>query len=951
MEYTLIDKQKVSDINGECEIYEHNGTKAKVVFMTNEDDNLSMSIYFKTPPKNNKGIPHIIEHSVFNGSEKYPLKDPFVELMKGSMNTFLNAVTYNEATNFPVASNNEKDFDTLVGVYLDAVFSPLFLTKEEVFLQEGWHYEVTADNVRASGVVYNEMSGMASSPDFILSNKILATIFPDTDYVNVSGGIPVDIVDLTYDEVREYYREYYHPSNCVIFFYGKQNISKRLEMLSEYFDRYEYREIDGDVGEIRNFCKPVYEECEYPATNEDEGAFLSYSIVIDEDHSARSLVIFHVIDYILCASPAACIREAMLDKEIGEDFCGYVSNHAKQTYYTIESSYCREEDGDCFVKVIEDTLRELVKNGIDKSTMYAALQMLEFMYREDDYTNTPKGIVYASMLYQKMLHGEANPIDAIQVFDAIEEVRALVETDFFEKYIEEKFINNPFKAMIAMKPVEDYMQNMDDEIEKKVADYYASCEASEVERREKILCSYQNMADSELARNTIPVLEKSDLAREKDYVDTKLYDIDGVKLYHQDIKTNGIGYFSIQMGIRCLPLELVPYTRILAELFTITDTKKYEYAELGRLIDLHTGGVSDYVTTYVDEPFFIAHTSFMYNQAKIACELSYDILCETDFSDKEYIYEMLMQLKAVFVGQYTSGNTSITASIGNSQFSEGAAYLERIQGYEFYKFLCELTGDFDNRWQEFVYNVERTVKLLTAKDNVEFIYVGENSSLETIMSYLKSFVSRLNDGEAELSHSLKLIEKKNYGYIIPSSVQYITMCGLLPESAKEVFGNLLVLEHILNCEYLWQKVRVCNGAYGGEADFSYEGLAVLSSYRDPGLAKTIEAFAAIPDYISKLQLSDRELRQYIVGTMSDIDAPESPEMRGTNQINRDFCGISIEESKRLRNQIIDTTVEDIRNLAPIMEEYIKGARVVAIGNEKIIKEWRFDKVEFIKDKK
>lgn len=958
--YTLIDSADVSDIKGKCLIYEHEGTKAKIVFMANDDTHRSMNIVFGTPPKNSKGIPHIIEHSVFCGSENYPLKDPFVELMKGSMYTFLNAMTYDEMTAFPVSGINAKDFDNLTDVYLDAVFNPLMRDKEEIFLQEGWHYEFDEDGgVSASGVVLNEMKGMTASTDFIMGNAVKTALFGDTPYRYVSGGLPEEIIDLSYEELKEYYRGHYHPSNCIIIFYGKMDVEERLAYLADkYLDKYEYRDVKSVMPKQEKPDESVYAECAYPVSDmseEDNKAFLSYSVVVAESHSAEDMVVMQMLDYALCSAPGAYLREAFMENGIGEDFESVVDAHVRQPYYMLQCSYCSENDKEAFVRTIEDTLRQVADGGIDKDMLRASMQSIEFNYREDDFTGSPKGLVYSDMLLEKLIYGEENPIGRIKLGQAIERVKSYIDTDYFENFIREKILDNPHKAVVLMKPDAQGLARADELIREKMEYNYSAADKQAVQAGLEKLDMYRNKDDSDELRNVIPVLEKSDLCADKEDVPTINTEAAGIPLMFQPRDTNGIGYLNICMDIRALPERLMPYARIIVELLAVLDTEKYSYGELTKIIDLHTGGIYDFIDVTDGSahgkpviPMMVQHSSFFYDEIDRVCSLNLEILKKTDFSDGDYIYDLLLQLKSVYVGQYSEGSSSVAAGIGRSGFSKAAAYGEKLQGREFYRFLDGLIQDFDSRFEEMEDCIGEAMELLTSRENCRFMYIGEKESFDMIKDRLERFGNQLG-GKSPERHDIEAKRKGSAAYIIPSQVQYAAMCGRMDSEAAKRRGHILVLEHILNCDYLWNTVRVLGGAYGASADFMYTGAVTFSSYRDPRLKETLEAYKRVPEYVKTLELSDRQLRQYIVGTMNKLDTPLSQEGEGMSRLRLDMSGITHQELLRIRRQVIDTSLDDIRSLAPLLEELIADADTVVLGCGEMLEKNRelFDSIENI----
>ncbi len=968
--YRLIENVDLKDIKGRGLIYEHCRTGAKVVVLDNEDTHLSFTAAFKTPPVSDNGITHILEHSVFCGSTKYPLKDPFVELMKGSMYTFLNAITYGDMTVFPVASTNARDFDNLMDVYLDAVFNPLFLTNEAIFMQEGWHYQVKSHNSHmaggesisdtsddngtacdVSGVVFNEMRGMEASPDYILNNKIKAALYPDTPYKYISGGLPSEIIDLSYEELSDYYDKHYHPSNCTMILYGKLDINNKLAYIAEnYLDKYEKRSMDNTMPVQKGFDIPAEEECFYPAEdgeNTEKGTYYAYAAVVADSHSAELSVTLQVLNYVLCLAPGAYLREAFMEAGVGEDLDIVMDDQMRQAFYGFECSYCYAGEKEKFLNIINDTLNKVVNEGIDKEMLYAAVQSIDFNYREADFGGSPKGLTYSDMLLEKMLFDEENPLDRLKIQDAIDRIKGRIDTDYFENFIRDKILDNTHKVIVTMKPDADMNGRIYKELCDKICANYSKADKAYVADKLELLEKYRGMSDDERIKALIPVLSKEDLQEEKPYTATRNMTVCGIPFLFQPRDTNGIGYLNFAFDIRALPAERLPYVRLLVELLGVLDTKEHSYAKLTKLTDIYTGGIYNYVsiadgtvTNGQVLPFMIQRTSFFYKEIENVCSLNREILRETDYSDLEYIGELLLQLKSAYTSQLLSAANATASDIGRSGYSKAALYHEKIQGYEFYKFLCNLTDNYKELAEDMKENLIKTAEMLMRMENCRIIYVGEEGSLDNVTAHVKKFIDDLGhsneaDKDAAENDSSKLtpVRGGNQAYIAPSQVQYVAMCGDMGDKTKSVRGHMLVLEHILNCDYLWQNVRVMGGAYGCSVDFSYNGGVSFASYRDPGIGRTVDIFRSVAQYIRNIRMSSRELQQYIIGTMNKLDVPMTPESEAMSQIQLDFSGISNEEILRIRKQIIETTVEDIRALADIMENTVSDCDVVVIGSE------------------
>ena len=947
--YKLTEQSEIKDINGTGAIYEHERTGAKVAVLSNDDTELAMTIAFRTPPDGNNGLTHILEHSVFCGSRKYPLKDPFVELMKGSMYTYLNAVTYGDMTVFPVAGTNEKDFDNLMDVYLDAVFNPLLTENKAVFMQEGWHY---TEDGSVGGVVLGEMRGLVDDPDFILNNCLKEQLYPDSPYRFVSGGIPEEITGLTYEEICLYYREHYHPSNCIIILYGRMDAEEKLNYISRnYLDKYDRIQADYIMPLQKPFLYPREAECFYPtdAANTAKCTYYAYVAVVGDRHDGMLSLTMQILNYVLCMAPGAYLHEAFMDKGVGEDLDILMDDQMRQPYYGFLCSYCREDEKEIFMDIIENTLSDLVKNGIDKAMLRAAIKTLEFNYREADFGGTPKGIVYGDMLLEKMLFNEEAPLDRLKYSDVIDKMTGLIETDYFERFIDEKILGNPHKVTITMNPDTGLGARITENFDRRVRNIYESNDKAQIENEIMLYRKYSEAPDNYEAGTCIPVISCDGLAEDRHYVATENIDVDGVMMMFQNRNTHGIGYLNLGFDLDILTEEELPYVRLLVELLGVVDTENYSYTELSEMTDSHTGGIFNYVTVADGEtsvgkirPLMVQRTSFLYDEAETACGLNSEILRHSVFDDAEYIGELLLQLKSVYTGSMTSSPDAVAADIGKSMCGKAACLYDRVQGYDFYGFLCEITDNYEERNEELRTVISDVLFKLTGTDNMTIMYVGEKEHLDDVMPHIRKLVAILRldrtNNKIISGFNIKPFPLRNLAFTIPAQVNNVVMCGTTGPMAKNDRGHMLVLEHILNCGYLWQKVRVEGGAYGCSAQFLYNGTMIFQSCSDPDIARTVRIFKDVADYVRNIEAEPREMKQYIIGTMNELDMPVMPETEGMAQISLDMSGMTHEDTLRIRKQITETTVDDIRSLAPYFYEMLRNARIVVVGSSEAIEE-------------
>ncbi len=947
--YTLSESRFIRDLKCEVKIYTHNKTGARVIVMPADDDNRSISIAFSTPAENDKGIPHIIEHSVLCGSEKYPLKDPFVQLMKGSMYSFLNAMTYSDFTVYPVASTNAKDFKNLADVYLDAAFNPLLPHKKEVFLQEGRHFALNEDETAVkefNGVVFNEMKGVEGSPDALLEEAVTASLFKGTPYAYESGGLPLAICDLSFEELTDFYYRHYTASNCFIFLYGNIDEEETLDYISsEYLERYDRSEVYR-VKEIPAECFESECSAPYPADESklEKGFYFSYNYALHIQHTPLNLLTLRVLDRILCTSQSAYIKNAMQKAGVGEDFYSMVDEITKVPWFGFISAGCRESDRAEFTRIIEETLADLVKNGIDKARLNSTLNILEFSEKEEPDTWKTKGITYSLQMLPKLLYDEENPLEQLEIFDAIDRLKELAATDYFERFIEKYFVANHHKNIVTVYPDTEFTAREDKLIAEKCRVNAAKEDFNELVSDYRLLNEYRGSEDSPEDAARIPLLERSDLSSDPDYQPSRRIPVEGGELIFQERDTNSIAYIDWRYDLRRLDKSLRPYYRIFTELFGAVDTKSHGYAELSDLIDCYTGGTV-HVLRMIDPvsgdpviPTMSWRTKFLYHNADKAFAINREILLETDFSDTDHIRDMLLQLKTGYERDLLESSNGVASDLGLSSYSEYYAWKEELQGYSFYQFLCSLLDGFDSRKEELVAALEAVRNSLFDVDGWQYAYVGEENFLPQAQSMTESFIKLLGEGRPAQFATVELAPKQSAGLYSPSQVQYAALCGMLPKEASDKYGHWLVLKHLLNTDYLWQNVRVLGGAYGVGARFERTGAAVMVSYRDPNLDETYNCYRSVIDYINSLEMDERTFRQFVIGALNTLVRPRPAYIKGLSQIGRELAGVTAEDAERVREQIISATLDDIKALVPYLESWLAGATETVIGGEQKIRQ-------------
>lgn len=957
--YEVIEERELKDIKTNGTLLRHKKSGARVILMENEDDNKVFSVGFRTPPEDSTGLPHILEHSVLCGSKNFPVKDPFVELVKGSLNTFLNAMTYPDKTVYPVASCNAKDFQNLMYVYMDAVFYPNIYQFEEIFRQEGWSYKLESADapLEYNGVVYNEMKGAFSSPEGVLDRVVLNTLFPDTSYANESGGDPEVIPELTYEQFLSFHSKYYHPSNSYIYLYGDMDMQEKLEWLDkEYLSAFDAIEIDSAIRYQTPFEKMKEEEIFYSISSEEEeedNTYLSYNKVIGTALDKELCVAFEILDYALLSAPGAPLKKALVDAGIGKDILGSYDSDVYQPIFSVVAKNANAEQKEKFVEVIETVLKKMVENGIDKKALEAGINYQEFQYREADYGRYPKGLMYGLQILDSWLYDDGKPFLMVEVLETFAFLKKQMDTGYFEDLIRRYLLENNHGAIVTVKPEKGRSVRIDRELEEKLRHFKESLGKEAIEelvKKTKALEQYQSEPSDEEAQATIPVLSRTDISREIEPIYNEEMTIAGMKTIFHEIDTNGIGYMELMFNLSGIPEDMLPYVGLLQAVLGLIDTENYDYGELFNEINVHTGGIGTSLELYPDvtkaaEKEFRATLEIkvkaLYDKLPIGFKMMKEILTKSKLGDEKRLKEILAMSKSRLSMRFQSSGHTTAALRALSYGSPSSKWKDLTNGIAFFKTINEIEENWETKKADLIEKLNLLVKTIIRADNMMISYTAERAGLEGLENYLADFTEELFSGEKPTigdGTSIIHCEKKNEGFKTASMVQYVARTGNFIDNGAAYTGALQILKVILGYEYLWQNVRVKGGAYGCMSSFNRLGEGYFVSYRDPNLKRTMDIYDGVAEYLRTFAVSDMDMTRYIIGTISNIDQPLSPAAKGDRSMNLYMNHVSEEMIRTERNQILDADQEDIRILADVVAAMMHAEQICVIGSEEKIEE-------------
>lgn len=946
--YKFIDEKYIEEVNSQALQFIHNKTGAKVLVLKNEDENKTFGIGFRTPPTDGTGVAHIVEHCVLSGSRKYKTKEPFMDLIKYSLQTFLNAMTYSDKTIYPVSSRNTKDFYNLMDVYLDAVFYPAIYDKKEIFLQEGWHYEIFNENedIKINGVVYNEMKGVYSSAENQVSDAITFNLHKNSTYGHDSGGDPKEIPNLTYENFLNFHRKYYHPSNSYIYLYGDLDYEKVLNYIDEnYLSNFDKIDPNSQIQINPSFDKPVTLESTYSISEEENGenkSYATYSFVIGDNDSKLDALMRNIIAELLVESESAPLREVILKSNLGEDFYSETS-----ASFPLDLSFIlknTEKDKlEEYVQLIDSTLKTLVKEGIDKELIESTLNKFEFILREGGGNH--QGVIYFARSLNSWLY-DNNPFDALSFNEIVSELKSKIDTDFFERYIEEKILNNNFKLLLMVNPQVGKSEKEAEEVSKFLKEYKDSLSKDElnalIEENIKLL-EFQNSEDED-AKDTIPSLDIKDIKKGVSQIPREEYEVSNEKFLYNEQFTNGIAYLNVVFPMNHIEKDELPLITILSNVLTKMDTKNYNYKDLNNKIFLKSGGIKFNGSTISLNmskeytPKFLMSIKVLEDKIENVSALLEEITLNTILDNKKRIKELLLMSKSQIEAAILQVGHSVAVARVKSYYNECGAYEEDLSGLNFYFYLSNLLDNYEELYPKFINSLEEVYKKIFNKNNLILHLIGGRNILDEGKNQLNKYISALPSIEYKDAYYPFKIENKKEGFTSSANVQYVSKGNNLFEFNEKFTGDYVVLANILSTGYLHNSIRAKGGAYGAGIRFSRDGNMATYSYRDPNLLNTVEIYDNIDKHLENLNFSEKDLNNYIIGVMNSFDPVQTPEDKGMSDLMRYISKTSVSDIEKLKEEALNTNLDKLKALAPLIKGAMESDYLTVIGNENIIKE-------------
>jgi Zn-dependent M16 (insulinase) family peptidase len=946
--FSKVREREIPELRTKAIVFRHVKTGSELLSLVNDDENKVFGITFRTPPSDSTGVAHILEHSVLCGSRKYPVKEPFVELLKGSLKTFLNAMTYPDKTCYPVASQNARDFYNLVDVYLDAVFYPRLTPF--IFQQEGWHYETDRPDepLTVKGVVFNEMKGARSSPDNLLAEYSQQSLFPDTPYGLDSGGDPPQIPNLTFDQFKAFHQKYYHPSNARIYFYGDDDPEERLRVMNAYLKEFEPMEVDSNVPLQKPLREPATLVKPFAAGESGGGALkgmVTMNWLLDETSRAEMNLASHMLEYILLGMPGSPLRKALIDSNYGEDLAGEgLGSDLRQMYFSTGLKGIDPGNADKVQTLILDTLTGLVKQGIHPHTVEAAVNTIEFVLRENNTGSYPRGLLIMLRALTTWLYGE-DPLSLVAFEAPLKAVKERISgrKHFFEDIIVGSLIRNSHRTVVLLSPDPDLAGKLEAEERERLDKVRAAMDAEEVSRviaNTVKLRQMQEAPDPPEALATIPTLKLTDLTRENKAIPLAASIEKGAEIIYHDLFTSGIVYLDAGFDIHTLPQKYLSYLPLFSRALLEMGTEDEDYVTLTQRISRKTGGIRPvFHTSMVKDAASSAAWLFlrgkaMVEQAGSLMDILKDVLLKVRLDNRERFRQMVLEAKARQEESLVPSGHQFVGLRIRSHFNEADWAAEQMGGISHLFFLRDLAKAVEERWSSVLADLEEMKRILINRNAMLINVTLDQAAWVRFRTQVREFLDAIPARPAENREWATGFEADHEGMTIPAQVNYVGKGVNLYKEGYRFHGSAKVISRHLRNAWLWEKVRVQGGAYGAFSVFDrLSGVLTFVSYRDPNLEKTLATFDESARFLKHIALSTGELAKAIIGTIGDLDQYLLPDAKGFISLVRYLSGENDADRQKMREEILATTVSDFRSFGEVLEEAMPEGLVKVLGSE------------------
>ncbi|MFZ5858771.1 MAG: insulinase family protein [Chloroflexota bacterium] len=952
--FALVQEQSIPELNAIVRLYSHKRTGARLLSVINDDENKVFSINFRTTPKDSTGVAHILEHSVLGGSEKYPVKEPFVELLKGSLATFINAFTYPDKTCYPVASQNTEDFYNLIDVYMDAVLHPRI--NEDTLMQEGWHYEINdpSEPLTYKGVVFNEMKGAYSSPDNYLGRAIQQSLFPRHVYGVDSGGDPRDIPNLTYENFKNFWETYYHPSNSFIFFYGNDDPEKRLALMESYLKPYKKKKVKSSIPLAKPFKRARKVEDAYDAGSDpdiEKKNYLTVNWLLPDTSDPVLNFSLRILGHILIDTPASPLKKALLDSGLGEDLAGIgMETELRNMVFSTGLKGTRARHAKKIEKLIFDTLASLVRDGIDSDMVAAALNTVEFRLRENNTGSFPRGIALMLRSLTTWLYDD-DPIKLLAFEAPLDAIKARLKNDgrYFEKLIQTHLLDNVHRTTLRLKPDPELARRLTEEEQTRLANQRAAMSDSQIAdlvAAAQELKRKQETPDTKEALETLPVLKLSDLDKQNKAIPIETSNLQGADLLYHDLFTNGILYLDLAFDLHALPKELLPLAGIFARALFEMGTATEDYVKLSQRIGKSTGGVhasTEAVTIRGSKGSvakFIVRGKATVSHASDLLDVVKDVLLTVNLDNRERLKQIVLEEKSGLESALVPSGHAFALSRLNAQLNEAGWIEEQTGGVAYLFALRELADEIQHKWKSVLKKLEAVREALINRNALTVNATVDDANWKTVQPQLDAFLGALPAKPFQPNDFGFVPAPEKEGLTIPAQVNYVAKGADLYSLGYEFDGSARVVTGYLSMTYIWDKLRVQGGAYGGFTGFNdRSGVFSFYSYRDPNLAKSIENYDGAPAFLKGLdasRLSDTELTKAIIAAIGEIDAYRLPDAKGYASMIRHLTGETDDFRQKVRDQVLSTNGEDFIAFGEVLEKVAQSEAVTVIGSQSAI---------------